>query len=217
MSHDSVRAVFASLSAKFEGQYRWPYLDVEGFVTVGIGCLIHPLPLALALQWRMLDGPIATTLQVTEEWEYLRQSHELARLGARAAEHATHLRLSDAQVANLLESRMAQNEAVLAKTFEGWAGYPGDAQLGIHSMAWAMGAGFAKGYPRFVKAALAGDWDTAAKECAIGGEDRNAGIVPRNVANRVCFGNAARVKENPAALVASETYWPLELRSDSQH
>jgi GH24 family phage-related lysozyme (muramidase) len=210
--HESVSKIFPEFSAGFEGVVNHPYLDVLGLVTVGIGCLIDPLPLALALSWHLSDtGARATPLQVSAQWVYLKGEKDLAREGARAAEQITRLRLTDADVDALLESRMQLNEAVLAKSFAGWSNYPADAQLGIHSMAWAMGAGFAKEYPHFKRAAEAGSWDEAADECTIGGETANKGLVPRNIANRICFRNAARVIANPGALRVTETYWPLEL------
>jgi GH24 family phage-related lysozyme (muramidase) len=209
--HALVAKIFPAFSEKFEGRVLWPYLDVEGLPTVGIGCLINPIALALPLPWKLLDGSRATPLQVTAEWEYLKHSVELAHLGARAAEHATHLRLTDADVDALLEERMARNEAVLAAAFKGWADYPADAQLAIHSMAWAMGAGFAKEFPHFRRAVEAGEWEKARLECTIAGESSNAGLIPRNIANRICFANAARVIANPIALRVAEPYWPLEL------
>jgi len=213
----AVREIFPEFSQKFEGRVLWPYLDIEGYVTVGIGCLIHPIALALALPWKLAgSGARATLLEVTAQWEYLKNSTELARAGAQAAQHATTLRLNDADVDALLFARMALNEAVLAKTFAGWSEYSADAQLGIHSMAWAMGADFAKGYPHFKRAAEAGSWDEAADECTIGGESKNAGLIPRNVANRICFHNAARALENPKALPPDQVSWPLELVKEAR-
>lgn len=208
---DSVREVFPSFSECFEGRVLWPYLDVKGLVTVGVGCLIDTASAVRALPWRNLDGTRATSLQVTAQWEFLRKQTYLAKAGARAAENATQLRLTDADADALLESRLALNEIVLAMIFVGWAEYPADVQLAIHSMAWAMGADFWKKFPKLSRAVLVHDWETALEECTIAGEETNRGLVPRNAANRICFANAARVRDNPGALHATEVYWPLEL------
>jgi hypothetical protein len=139
-------------------------------------------------------------------------SVELAQAGARACEHATQLRLTDADVDALLVSRMAENEAYLARAFKGVGVLPGGrtARVSFARMGgWARS--FAHGYPKLCAAAAAGDWETAVLECTISGEDKNAGLIPRNIANRICFANAARVRDNPIALRASEVYWPLEL------
>jgi GH24 family phage-related lysozyme (muramidase) len=209
----SVRQVFPSFSERCEGRFRWPYLDIKGLPTVGIGCLINSVRTALALPWTILEGgPRATSLQVSAQWTYLKEHQALAQAGARACEHATQLRLSDADVDALLASRMAVNETILAKRFKAWSFFPADAQLALHSLSWAVGAvEVAEGYPKLCAAAERGDWDGARAECTISGEDKNAGLIPRNVANRICLANAARVRDNPTALRASEVYWPLEL------
>lgn len=209
--HESVVWAAPGFQERFEGRFLWPYLDQDGLPTVGIGCLINPLALALVLPWKLLDGTRATPLQVTAQWEYLKKSTELARAGAKAAQHATQLRLTDADVDALLESRMALHEGVLAKAFTGWADFPGDVQLAIHSMAWAMGAYFWREFPKFVRACLVHDWEEALEECTIAGEAANRGLIPRNQANRICLRNAAAVRDNPGALRVTETYWPLEL------
>jgi GH24 family phage-related lysozyme (muramidase) len=211
--HESVRQIFPGFSEKFEGRFRWPYLCVAGIPTVGIGCALGRVGLALALPWTVLEGGArATPLQVSAQWVYLKEHQALAQAGARACEHATQLRLTDADVDALLESRMAVNEAILAKRFRAWSFFQADAQLALHSLAWAVGAvEVAEGYPKLCAAAERGDWDGARAECTISGEDKNAGLIPRNVANRTCFANAARVRDNPTALRASEVYWPLEL------
>lgn len=209
--HDSVRKIFPGFSEKLEGRVRWLYLCVARKPTVGIGCLVDTISLVLSLPWKTLSGAPATSLQITAQWEFLKKQTYLAQAGARAAEHATQLRLSDADIDALLESRLRTNEAILRAAFEGWEDYPADAQLAIHSMAWAMGAFFWRKFPNFTRAVLVHDWEAALDECTIAGEDENAGLVPRNAANRICLANAAAVRDNPTALRASETYWPLEL------
>lgn len=210
--HESVRQIFPSFSEKFEGRFLWPYLCVAGVPTVGVGCALGRVSLALALPWTILGGARATPLQVSAQWTYLKEHQALAQAGARACEHATQLRLTDADVDALLVSRMAVNEAILAKRFKAWSFLPADAQLALHSLSWAVGAvEVVEGYPKMCAAVDRGDYDGARAECTISGEDKNAGIIPRNAANRVCLANAARVRDNPAALRAAEVYWPLEL------
>jgi GH24 family phage-related lysozyme (muramidase) len=209
--HPSVTTIFPTFSERFEGRVNWPYLDKDGLPTVGIGCLINPISLALALPWRLEDGTPATILQVSAQWVYLKGQTHLAKDGARAAEGATELRLTDADVDALLASRMALNERLLAAAFDGWGNFPADAQLAIHSMAWAMGADFWRKFPRFCRAVLRHEWEHALEECTIAGEETNRGLAPRNAADRICFRNAAAVRDNPTALRAQEVYWPLEL------
>jgi GH24 family phage-related lysozyme (muramidase) len=104
----------------------------------------------------------------------------------------TSVRLSTAGINLMVQSKLLANEKLLRSYFPGWDGFPADAQLGICSMAWALGAGFPKTFQNFARAVNAGDWLGAVATCKIK-EAGNAGVVPRNEANRLCFGNAATV------------------------
>lgn len=83
--------------------------------------------------------------------------------------------------------------------------YPADAQLGILSMAWACGPGFPRTFKNFTRSVLNGDWAGAAASCKIR-EAGNPGVVPRNKANRTCFGNAAIVIQGN--LDRERLHWP---------
>jgi GH24 family phage-related lysozyme (muramidase) len=209
--HESAAKIFPKFSEGFEGRVLYPYLDQDGLVTVGIGCLVDPVELMFSLPWTLLGAGAPSHAEVLRQWSYLKAQTRLAKIGAKYAQGATTLRLTDADVDALLVSRMTQNEAELIRYFPRFATFPGDAQLGIHSMAWAMGAGFPKEFPHFTRAAISGDWATAKAECQIAGEKQNRGLVPRNLADHMCFENASRVIANPGALRVTETYWPLEL------
>jgi len=82
--------------------------------------------------------------------------------------------------------------------------------LAILSLSWAVGPGFNQKFPNWSRSALAGKWS----ECAVSGQIRmttadgtfNAGVAPRNVANRLCFENAAFVVQHD--LDRSTLHWP---------
>lgn len=191
--HDSVKEIFPSFSQKFEGYVHWMYLDVKGLVTIGIGNLIDPIDAALGLPFVHADGREASRAEISAEWNLIHDRHELAHQGHRAAQNFCKLRLTDESIANLVRTRLAQNEQYLvAHFFQDFEDWPADAQLGILSMAWALGAGFPKGWPKFTAACKAKAWSDAAANCRMS-EKGNPGVKPRNDANVRLFGTADRV------------------------
>jgi len=195
---ESVRRSFIAFNAPLEGRLHYMYLDIKGLVTTGVGNLIDSVAAAQALPWQVGDGgPQATADQVRAEWELVKSRQDLRNTPAeRAFRPITQLRLSDASVDALIMSKLTSEEASLRRTaeFATFDDWPADAQLGLLSMAWAMGSGFATGgrWPNFRASVAAGDWAGAAANCGIDATG-NPGVVPRNTANRQLFTTAQRV------------------------
>lgn len=191
--HASVRTAFPAFSRRFEGRVLHMYLDVKGLVTTGVGNLIDPVSEALRLPWRhQATGERASLEEVAQAWARLKARQELAQRRAEYALPITGLVLEEADVDALVEERLLANERYLIRTFVEFESYPADAQLGILSMAWAVGAGFTRKFPVFTQSALMKRWWECASGCKIR-EEGNPGIVPRNEANRLCFQNASAV------------------------
>lgn len=188
----SVNDAFPALSKRFEGYVRWMYLDIKGLVTIGVGNLIDPESLAQSLPFVDGSGARATKEVISAEWRKLKATPALAQKGHKACEALTELRLSDADIDALVRQRLASNEVGLTKFFSDFEEWPADAQLGMLSMAWAMGSGFPAKWPRFRAACAARDWLVAAADCRMK-EAGNPGIVPRNDANERAFKNAHQV------------------------
>jgi hypothetical protein len=141
-------------------------------------------------------GSAATAEQISKEWRNLKNDPSLAARGYQACETLTQLELSDAAIDSLLLERLTSNENLLKRhpwfaDFENW---PADAQLGLLSMAWAMGAAGPENFPVFRAACRRLDFKTAAAECKMD-ETGNPGLIPRNRANAMLFSNAAIVLE----------------------
>ena len=191
--HASVSAIFPEFSRRFEGYVHFMYLDIKGLVTIGIGNLIDPEASAHDLPFTdKVTGARATPEQIGAEWRKIKHMPELAKKGHRACEPITELRLSDEAIASLVRRRLAGNEALIKKTFHDWDQWPADAQLGVLSLAWAVGAGFSAKFPKFAAACHARDWAGAAEHCKLR-EAGNPGVIPRNQANLMLFGNAREV------------------------
>lgn len=191
------------------------YVDVYGLVTVGVGNLIDKPAQAAVLPFRHeKTGALATPAEITGAWHDLKaQKEKFAKLHWKYAAALNDLRLDDAAIDALVARKLEENVAFLRKTFTKWDTFPADAQLGILSMAWAVGPGFTLKFGNFTKAALAGDWKVALACCKIrdgldtpSKADDNPGIVPRNAMNRLCFANADIVAKN--AMDVHVLHWP---------
>jgi len=170
------------------------YLDVEGLVTTGMGNLIDPISLATPLPWLDVTGAPAGQAAITAEWTNIKNTVALAHQGAQAARAIATLHLDDPTIDGLILDRLTKNEAILVSypPFADFPNWPADAQLGLLSMAWAMGPGFGPGFPRFSQACLAGDFASAAVDCAMN-DAGNPGLTRRNAANRQALLYAAQV------------------------
>jgi hypothetical protein len=197
----SVQSIFPTFSAKFEGRVPFMYLDVLGLVTVGVGNLVDPVAVAQALPFRFKNRPgirtpgsAATPDEIAAEWQMLKSNPNLGKQGYKACDPITQLELSDQGIDSLILDRLTKNESFLKRQpwFQSFDAWPADAQLGLLSMAWAMGPGGPGGFPAFRGACQKLDFSTAAAECKMN-EAGNPGLVPRNQANVTLFSNAATV------------------------
>lgn len=206
----SVIDMWHHFSEPLEGRVYHMYLDVKGLVTAGVGNLADPVGLALMMPWE-LDGKPASADQVRRDWTSLKAQQNLAKLHYKYAAKVTKVRLTDDGIDSMVAKKLASNELYMRQTFfPDWDAWPADAQLGVCSMAWAMGPGFPSKFGNFTRAAKAQRWLEAMAACKIR-EAGNPGIVPRNRANRLCFANAATVLAS--GLDPEQLYWPNEAPS----
>jgi GH24 family phage-related lysozyme (muramidase) len=212
--HPSVQAQFRAFNEPFEGVIPHMYLDIKGLVTVGVGNLIDPVDSATALPFRFKNKPgIATTgapaskAQIAAEWQKLKNNRNLAHAGHCACEPITDLELDDDAVNTLIAQRLTANETFLKrqqpfKQFDLW---PGDAQMALLSMAWAMGPAGALNFHKFCASCEKLDFAAAALQCKMN-EAGNPGVIPRNRANSTLLSNAAVVLA--AGLQCSTLFYP---------
>lgn len=201
-------------STPLEGRVPSMYLDILGLVTCGVGNLIDPMSAALELPWkRDSDGQRAAPDEVRAAWTLLKSRPDYARRSTAAARALTKLHLDDADIDALVSRKLSDNQAYIRQHhFPMFEDFPADAQLGILSMAWAVGPGFPTKFPSFTRSVLAGDWLGARDNCTIR-EAGNPGVVPRNRANRVCFTNAEIVAR--CGMDRSELHWPTIAQADN--
>jgi GH24 family phage-related lysozyme (muramidase) len=207
----AVRDYFNTFSEKFEGRLPHMYLDVKGLVTTGVGNLIDPIGSALILPWvRKTDGTPATAEDIAQEWNDVKSHQEMAPQGGGAFGSMTQLMITPEAIDNLVLSKLDENERYLKGRFPQYDNWPADAQLGLLSMAWAMGPGFS--FPRFEAAinSRPPDFDRAAVESHIN-DAGNPGLTPRNTANSLLFRNAASAVIR--GMPFDTLYYPLDASS----
>lgn len=188
-----VRQEWARFTAPLEGVVSHMYLDVLGLVTVAAGNLIDPIPLALECPFtHKATGAPATPQEIADEWHRVKARQDLANHRFTAFEPLCELELNAYAIAKVEMKRLDANDAQIRKVFPDFEDLPADAQMGIHSMAWAMGCGAFWHFPKFRAAILRGDYAAAAAECRMN-DEHNPGLVPRNVANKKLFENASSV------------------------
>lgn len=205
----TVRAIFRRYSEKLEGRTRHPYCDKRDLVTVSIGCKIDPIDLAIDLPWMIGDRP-ATHAEIRDDWQSLKErSNEVSNWVASKQAPLTSIRLTDEGVDGLLTRRLQANYDYLrTNLMPGLGEFSADAQLGILSLAWAVGADFRATKPprpAFISACNAQDW-LAAKFHARLREIDNAGVVDRNRQHEILFDNALTVQER--GLPPDWLWWP---------
>lgn len=209
------------------------YLDEKGYVTTGTGNLIDPESSAQGLGWINTDGSLASPDQVQAAWtavDALRSdpkgkkqtSGPATRGGYDAAfKNAASIRLPKAAIDKLVLKTVATNNAYFVKKYPNFGILPADAQLAMHSLAWAWGPGFATVWDKLGLGALgqafnaaigANDFTKASAIVAQASkheESINPGIRPRDIGTEQMFANAAHVVATSGD--ASTLFYPQSL------
>ncbi|MET7573164.1 peptidoglycan-binding protein [Streptomyces sp. NPDC005492] len=168
-----------------------------------------PLPDIFALGWfdKNTRAP-ANREEIEEEYRQVKFSGtNLAPLGQK--EQITRLRISDEDIDSLVTAKLDSFEATLKgrAPFTGFDDWPADGQLGLLSMAWAMGPLF--NFPKFQGAAAQSDWTTMARECKMT-EAGNPGVIPRNIRNALLFSLAGWTSSQGGADFSQLIYDPTQ-------
>ncbi len=216
----SVADVFKAFSVRFEGELPFMYLDIKGLVTIGVGNLIDSVAQAQQLPFFFKDEPdhLASPSEIAEDWQRVKDRQDLRLQGGMVFENVAQMRISEETINQLVLQTVTSYETTLkANTpeFADFDDWPADAQLGLLSMGWAMGPGFATAgrWPSFRAACASQDWDQAAEQSHMD-DTHNPGLRPRNTANFILFTNAARVADGSADDPSGETlYYPTVLTS----
>jgi peptidoglycan hydrolase-like protein with peptidoglycan-binding domain len=202
--HQSVRDGFITFNSPLEGRVRFMYLDIKSLVSTGIGNLLdtddpshfgsnpHLMAYAYGLGWFDKNDGTQTAVsnaEIDAEYTTVKFSGS-ATWSIQQKETLTRLRITDATIDQLVLNKFSEMETVLRgrPPFAGFDTWPADAQLGLLSMAWAMGPAF--NFPNFQSGAASNDFRIMARECKMT-EAGNPGVIPRNVRDALLFLNAS--------------------------
>jgi hypothetical protein len=145
---ESVADTFKAFSVRFEGEVPFMYLDIKGLVTIGVGNLIDSVAQAQQLPFFFRDDPDrrASPDDIAEDWQQVKSRQDLRLQGGMIFRNVAQLRISQETINQLVLRTASSYEATLKTStpeFADFDDWPADAQLGLLSMAWAMGPGFA--------------------------------------------------------------------------
>src|SRR5271166_2170857 len=180
-----------------EGYCDFMYTDAKGLVTTGMGNLIEiqgqnaPSPDVYGLGWlHRGSGAPASQAEIDAAWHTVKSAYP--SVTSAACKSLTDLYLPKDAITKLVLSKVKSNNDALAAMFPNMSSWPADAQMAIHSMAWAMGTGGVASFKRLVSALNSSppDFATAASESHMQG----VGIDQRNASNKQLFLNAADVQ-----------------------
>jgi hypothetical protein len=220
-----VKDTFLAFTVPLEGVVPYLYPDLKNLVSIGIGNLVdaspapNPWERALGLPFVHADGTRATAREIQIEWEMMKElppdprGRTAAELGHLYAERFATLRLTEEGIQKLVMTTLDRDEAFLRRVFAEYDTWPADAQLGVLSMAWAVGAAFQPSWPKLTAALRMKDFRTAAIECFLPEETTISGLRPRNRADKILFSNAALVLER--GLDPGVLYWPQDIDAES--
>lgn len=215
--HPSVRNYFIKFNHDFEDTIEYMYLDIKGLVTIGVGNLIDvekagdtkslkkvleeliklPFVYKSGLDVKK-PGQKASATDIEAEWKLVKEKQELAKQGHTVFAKYTKLKLEQKSINDLamIKADAMEREIKTDPSFMNFDQWPADAQLGLLSMAWTLGASKIRlVWPNFKAACRKQDFDDMAKRCHIN-DVGNPGVAPRNDANRHLFKNAAAILVN---------------------
>ena len=211
--YQAVSDAFNSFSKTFEGRISYMYLDIDGHVTIGVGNLIDTVGDAQRLPFvHKSDDTPASQDEIRLEWQKVKARIDLARVAdyLEQFKQLTDLKLTEDGIDQVVLSRLVSNETVLKRTseFADLEDWPADAQLGLFSMAWALGAAGFRPFRDFRAACASKDWDAAGQASHMD-DSANPGLTPRNTADQLLFSNASQVIQK--SLDPSVLYYPQDM------
>lgn len=212
----SVVNSFVPWTTPLEGFLPFMYIDRLGWVTTGMGNLIDPVSAALVLPWKNPDGSRASPQQIADAWNAVDSTRTAPKgqvqpsgpgaNGGGSQGYLTNIRITKADVQNLVAGKLKSNEATIAQHLD-LAKAPASAQMAAHSMSWAAGPAIFASFPGFTAAFNSGDYNTAAAQSTLKG----TGIDMRNMANKLLLTNAAHAVANKKS---PDTLYYLDNLSD---
>ncbi len=194
-----IRTAWRDANENLEGWVHTMYVDSKNLVTVGMGNLLDNegtvswgIQSAQALPFiHRMDSTPASKSEIEEEWWRIKRSGT-AKTGWTHAARVAQLCLKDSDIQALVDRKLTQNDITLTSRFAEFQDWPADAQMAIHSMAWAAGPFFR--YPLMEAFLKSRKFANAAEECDLDKHVKTGTIPLRNAMNKLLLRNAATVE-----------------------
>jgi hypothetical protein len=170
---------FDGATKVLEDDVPYLYVDSDGHVTTGRGCMLATVAEAQKLPFIRRDGSgKATPADIATDYYTVQKLYvpgaPRQQLKAAAQKRYTKLDLSPSEVIKLMKEKMRGLFGGLPGVFApDWMWFPCEAKMGLMSMVYGLGlAGLTgdkkakiPGYPHLMHAARAFDWQTVAQQC----------------------------------------------------
>lgn len=200
---DAVRERWLAFTEPLEGGVPCLYTDMRqtvpdpnGIVTIAYGNALFTSGAAAALPLLHPSGVPATAAEKVAAWQLVHDNPHARTRGWRYASTLTTIRLTREGMGALALAKYDSNDRILRARVPDWDDIPACARMALHSLAWACGAN--AHFPRLFAAVNARDFERAAVEVRMNEwtpeGTHNAGLVPRNIANKILLRNAGKVQ-----------------------
>ena len=151
-------------SPEIENSINHFYLDGEGIVTVGIGCVVDPQKLGEFAMYRKADNGLASMQEIGNEYSAIRQLPADREADFYAPFCALYMMPAD--VVTLFSERLTEIMTDIEAQTGPMENYPDAAQLGMADMGLNLGPTKLRNkFPTYMSDFIAKDWPGCAAEC----------------------------------------------------
>jgi GH24 family phage-related lysozyme (muramidase) len=152
---------------RWEGAIAWMYRDTLGYVTVGIGNLIHDADMAYSLPFKFTaDGEPAAPGNIQRAFLRVIAMPKAMPASAYRQPDGERVELDDDGISDLAISRLRREFLPgLARLCPGFYAFPAPAQKALVDMAWNVGLHGLEQFGHLLAAVDKRDWSGAAASC----------------------------------------------------
>lgn len=160
-------AAFVPDLVRWEGATTWMYRDTLGYVTVGIGNLVHDSDEAIRLPFKV-DGRDAMPEEIQRDFIRVIGCNRGMPAASYRLVGALRVELTNEGVRDLAVSRLKHEFMPgLSRLFIGFDDLPRPAQSALVDMAWNLGISGLAQFSHLRDAVARQDWNAAAASCHV--------------------------------------------------
>jgi GH24 family phage-related lysozyme (muramidase) len=167
MTNDQLAAYVPDL-VRFEGSVGWMYRDVAGYVTVGIGNLIHDADDAMKFPFVVVNGHgrAATSAEINADFGRVIALARGMMAKAYRAPSGMEIELTDEAIRELAIGRLRSEFLPgLSRLCKGFETFPAPARAALVDLSWNLGLRGLETFGHMLAAVDRRDWAAAAEHC----------------------------------------------------